>query len=160
MYFVIQKVAPQFISNNTVKPSNQNFPTAPDFILKDTNNKIVKLADLRGKAVILYFWTSWNNVSAETLKTVSDYSSYLSADAALLTINNLENKSVAEKIGKDQGINAPILIDDEGLVGELYNITTLPLLVFINKNGQETGRFIGPATAQDIEKGLAAAKTP
>ena len=31
---------------------------APDFTLQDSNNEKVRLADLRGKKVILYFFTS------------------------------------------------------------------------------------------------------
>jgi peroxiredoxin Q/BCP len=31
---------------------------APDFILQDSNGQTVRLADLRGKKVILYFFTS------------------------------------------------------------------------------------------------------
>ena len=31
---------------------------APDFILKDSDGQTVRLADLRGKKVLLYFFTS------------------------------------------------------------------------------------------------------
>ncbi len=32
---------------------------APDFMLKDLEGKSVRLSDLRGKVVLVNFWTTW-----------------------------------------------------------------------------------------------------
>lgn len=48
-----------------VKENLQNYSEsnigaqAPDFTLKDYQNKIIKLSDFKGKYVLLDFWASW-----------------------------------------------------------------------------------------------------
>ena len=34
-------------------------PKAPDFVLQDLEGKSVRLSDLRGKVVLINFWTTW-----------------------------------------------------------------------------------------------------
>ena len=34
-------------------------PKAPDFVLKDLEGKSYRLSDLRGKVVLVNFWTTW-----------------------------------------------------------------------------------------------------
>jgi len=35
------------------------FKPAPTFALPDLNGKAIRLADFRGKVVLLYFWATW-----------------------------------------------------------------------------------------------------
>ena len=42
-----------------VKPEIKVGDTAPDFTLKDQDQKEVKLSDYRGKVVLLYFWSEY-----------------------------------------------------------------------------------------------------
>jgi peroxiredoxin len=154
IYAVIQ-IAPNLITKVGTKPISPNFPAAPDFNLTDISGKIIRLSDLRGSIVVLYFWTSWNGISLENLKTIDDYKARLPSDAVLVTVNSLEEKTVVENILNEKGIKTPTLLDENGEVGELYNISTLPLAVFIDKDGRETSRFIGELNAQKLDEKIA-----
>jgi len=49
---------PSSVSAASVKPTKDRKP-APEFTLKDADGKVVRLADYKGKVVLLDFWATW-----------------------------------------------------------------------------------------------------
>jgi len=47
------------VPQKTTIPSVGEAPPAPDFALIDLSGNEVSLSDLRGKPVLLNFWTTW-----------------------------------------------------------------------------------------------------
>ncbi|HYM12503.1 MAG TPA: peroxiredoxin [Bryobacterales bacterium] len=85
---------------------------APDFTLKDQNQKEVKLSDFRGKKVVLAFYPlDWSPVcSREHACFIDDLGSFEDAKAQVLGISVdsvWSHKAFAEKMG----IRYPLLAD-------------------------------------------------
>jgi peroxiredoxin len=118
---------------------------APDFTLSDLDGKPVKLADYKGKIVVL----EWFNpgcpfvVAAHTKGSLVDAAARASKQGVVwLAINSgapgkqgtgvaLNRKAQAEwKIGN------PILLDEAGTVGKAYGATNTPHLFVVDAAGK------------------------
>ena len=118
---------------------------APAFELKDTDGKTVKLADFKGKVVVL----EWFNPECPfvvkhhgTNKTMADtYAKYKDKGVVWLAINSgAPGKQGAgvelnAKHKKDWKIEYPILIDESGKTGKAYGSKNTPTMFIIDAQG-------------------------
>ena len=114
---------------------------APDFTLKNYDGKEVKLADLKGKIVVLEWFNyecpfvKYHYEKASTMKDLA--AKYKDRNVVWLAINSTghqettKNKEFAEK----NKILFPILDDRSGIIGKAYHATTTPHIFIINANG-------------------------
>ncbi len=99
---------------------------APEFTLKDQNQKEVKLSDFKGKknVVIVFYPLDWSPVCTnEHICFVNDLKRFEQLDAQVLGVSvdsAWSHKAFAEKMG----IQYPLLADFQprGAVGDLYGV--------------------------------------
>lgn len=101
-------------------PLNPGDP-APDFSLPDAEGRMVNLADLRGKRVVLYFYPRDNTpgCTKEACGFREAYPDYQSADVVVLGVSADDAKSHTKFIQKHQ-LPFPLLIDEGGAVATAY----------------------------------------
>lgn len=152
--YALTRVAPAFlekVERGAVR--SQSVPgssPAPDFVLDDVKGGAVRLSDFRGRIVLLYFWTSWNPIARDGLGALDTYAQSAPRDVVVLAVNSLEGKTTVEGIQKRLSGNLKVLLDGEGVAGELYGVGTLPLTVALDEGGFERERAVGPLSAQQI----------
>ncbi len=116
---------------------------APDFTLKDVDGKEHKLADLKGKIVVLE-WTNrtcpfvkYHQGKAKTMQKT--YDRYKAKDVVWMAIDSsyfcAEQSSDIMAWQKENKIEYPILLDAEGAVGRAYGARTTPHMFVIDKAG-------------------------
>lgn len=117
---------------------------APEFSLKDQNQKEIKLSDYRGKNVVIVFYPlDWSPICTnEHACFVNDMKQFekLNAQVLGLSVDSVwSHKAFAEKMG----INYPLLADfnPRGAVAEKFGLyladkgITGRAIAIINKNG-------------------------
>jgi len=119
---------------------------APDFALPDLQGKTVRLADLRGKVVLLFFWTTWCPDCREELASVNKlYADLRSRGLEVLLINFREDLDLVKRTAQDRGYTAPVLLDRSGeITGKGYGVWGPPTAFFVDRHGQLVGRVAGP----------------
>lgn len=94
---------------------------APDFALPDTDGNTVKLSDLKGKRVVLYFYPRDNTpgCTKEACGFRDAYEQYQSQEIIVLGVSTDDAKS-HEKFVRKFNLPFPLLIDEGGKVAEQY----------------------------------------
>lgn len=110
---------------------------APDFTLKSNTGENVRLAEQRGKVVMLNFWASWCGPCREEMPLLDNlYKRYHPAGFEYFGINVEEDNTDAKKVIKELGVSFPILFDPQSKASELYKVDAMPTTVIIGKKGE------------------------
>lgn len=111
---------------------------APDFTLETADNQTLTMSGLRGKPVLINFWTSWcPPCKAEMPALQRVYQDYQSEDLVILGINatNQDSQIAALNFAAENGLSFPILLDTAGEVSAIYQLRSLPTSYFVNQEG-------------------------
>ena len=126
---------------------------APDFTLKDVNGAPVKLADYKGKVVLLNFWATWCGPCKLEIPWFMEFEQkYKDRDFAVLGVSFDDDgwKSVKPYLTEHK-INYRVMIGSEEL-GQLYgNVDALPTSFIIDRQGRIAARHEGLVDKQDYQ---------
>jgi len=126
---------------------------APDFNLKDFNNKEISLSDFRDKKfVLLDFWASWCEPCRDDMPALKNiYKTYCKKGLEIIGISKDDNLLYWKKaIAQDstqiwRHISAPLKFQeiDSSEVTNKYAVYPIPVKILINKEGVIIGRWLG-----------------
>ncbi len=120
---------------------------APDWTLKTFDGQTVKLADLRGKVVVINFWASWcQPCRDEAVFLQNVWNSYKDRGVVFVGIDYVDSESSARDYIKQYNItylNGPDLGTE---ISQKYRIKGVPETYFVGKDGNLAGNSLGPIT--------------
>ena len=138
---------------------------APAFVLKDPQGRQVRLADYKGKVVLLNFWASWCQPCRIENPWFVDFERRFSARGfAVVGIATQDEVENVMKYVQEHGINYRILIDDD-MVSQLYGGSErLPTTFVLDRQGRIAAVHVGLISRgiyeEQLEQLLSAATEP
>ncbi|WP_243291691.1 TlpA disulfide reductase family protein [Bacillus sp. FJAT-47783] len=127
---------------------------APDFTLTSVDGETIKLSSLRGKKVVLNFWTSWCPPCQEELPDIQAFAK-TTEDKSIVTIGvNLtgeeSGKEAVHSFVKQSNLTYPILYDMNDVAQKLYRIVVIPTTYVIDEDGVIKEKIVGPVTKEQL----------
>jgi peroxiredoxin len=118
---------------------------APDFELPDLNGKTHRLADYRGKVVILNFWASWCPECLEEMPSLDGlYKKFKNQDLVVLGITSDRKKGPVLEVLKKTPVTYPLLPETGGGVFiRKYTVIGLPTTIVVDRRGFIAERIVG-----------------
>ena len=133
---------------------NKEIKTYNNISFLDSNKKIVKLTDYKGKLVLLNFWASWCAPCKEEMPSLDALKIDPNLkDLVIFPINiGNDNLKKANKFFKDLNIeNLKIYFDNPITLAKDFALRGVPTTILFNKEGKEFARVIGSINFVDNE---------
>ncbi len=135
---------------------------APQFELKTFDGQTLRLAELKGKPVVLNFWASWCvpcRDEAPALQAM--WEKYKDQGLMVIGVDYVDTEPEAKKFMQEFGITYPTGADVGTIISSKYKITGVPETYFITRegkllsgkdtNGRPLGNYIGAISASTLQ---------
>ncbi|HWZ33899.1 MAG TPA: TlpA disulfide reductase family protein [Bryobacteraceae bacterium] len=135
-----------------VKPEKER-KLAPDFSLKDSSGKTVKLSEYRGKVVLLNFWATWCGPCKIEIPWFIDFQQqYKDRDLVVLGISMDEDGWTSVKPYVEQKkINYRVAIGTEELSTLYGGVDALPTTFMIDRAGRIASTHLGLVSKSEYQ---------
>lgn len=126
---------------------------ATDFVLEDMQGKPQRLADYRGKWVLVNFWATW---CPPCLREIPELNSLHQAhkDTNLVVIGIVMDSGSSSKVAdfvRAHDMKYPIVMGDRKVSRQIGRIDVLPTSYLFSPEGEQVTSHAGSVTRESIE---------
>ena len=130
-----------------------------NFTVKDMNGASVKLADYKGKVLLVNFWATWcPPCKAELPGLIELYDQYKDKGLVVLGISGDDDPETLRAFATEWKIKYPMIVgrDESELLDAYGPIFGYPISVIVGRDGAVCGKHVGPATKEEFEREIKA----
>ena len=125
---------------------------APNFTLSDSNSTSVRLADYKGRVVLLDFWATWCHGCKTEIPWYMEFQTkYKDKGLSVIGVSMDEDgwKSVKPFL-EEKKVNYAVVIGNEDLA-RLYAVDALPVTLLIDRDGKIAASYPGMVDKDNFE---------
>lgn len=142
-------------ADNTVA---KDIVTTTDFTVTDKDGKQVNLSDFFGKPIVVNFWATWCSPCTSEMPHFEEaYKSY-GEEVTFLMVNVGDDYEDAYKYASGKGYTFPVLHDSSYSASYAYGVSSIPMTLFINADGELVNSRIGMLNKATLESNIAKIK--
>lgn len=138
-----------------VSSSNEKI-IAPDFTVFDIENEEVHLSEHIGSKTVVSFWATWCGPCKSMLKDFNEIYTEKNDDVEFMMINLTdgmdETVEVAKQYIRNKEYTVPVYFDLAYSAVHEYDVSSLPVTVFIDENGYISNIHQGSLSKSQIKK--------
>jgi peroxiredoxin len=170
---ITNKLSPELIENKYTKQLYSQIKTlrilepgmvAPEFSQNNTEDKSVKLADFKGKYLLIDFWASWCGPCRKANSTVVEiYNKYWKNNFTILGISMDSDKDKWLEAIETDGLTWTQVSALEGWknpIAKMYAVNSIPHAILIDPEGKVVKRGIQASELDELLESLLATKKP
>lgn len=130
---------------------------APAFQLDLLDGSRFKLAERKGKIVILDFWATWCGPCMQYMPQVEEVArDFVDQGVQLIAVNMEEQPEAIKSMLERHKMKLTIALDRDGAVAGKFSVTAIPQTVVIDREGKVARLYVGggKGTADALRKAL------
>jgi peroxiredoxin len=125
---------------------------AADFSLQDMQGKTHRLADYRGKWVLVNFWAIWcPPCLAEVPELVALHNAHKDRDLVVIGVALDSSRSSVKEFAAKKNISYPLVLGDHKLAAQIGEVEVLPTSYLYAPNGELVSYQAGDVTRESVE---------
>ena len=135
--FTLATLATLFTPGNTVAAELLSWKgpgAAPPLALRDLDGREHRLADYRGKVVVINFWATWCEPCREEMPSLQRLADHMAGRPfVLLGVDMADSEPRVRAFLQQTPVRFPLLLDRDGAVAKAWKVKLLPTTLIIDQ---------------------------